>query len=161
MREHRPGDPADEPRVTHDLPGIPFDDDMPGLEQRSRQLMKGPPIHLTLPHAEALLTQFQETAQYRHWELRVVSIMFNHFHIVVGVMGDPSPSKVLGDFKSYGTRALSKQFGAPLSETWWTECGSERKLPNEAAILAAIHYVLHEQPSPLVIWFPGMASVRA
>jgi REP element-mobilizing transposase RayT len=53
-----------------------------------------------LAHAEALLTQFQETARIRGWELRAVAIMFNHFHIVVGVPGDPKPSKILGDFKS-------------------------------------------------------------
>jgi hypothetical protein len=80
--------------------------------------------------------------------------MFNHFHIVVGVSGDPMPSKVLGDFKSWATRALSQRFGAPASDTWWTERGSKRKLPNEEAILAAIHYVLYDQPNPLVTWSP-------
>jgi hypothetical protein len=61
---------------------------------------------------------------------------------------------VLGDFKSWGTRALSKHFGEPASKTWWTERGSKRKLPNETALAAAIHYVLFEQPNPLVTWSP-------
>src|SRR5262245_2848458 len=80
--------------------------------------------------------------------------MFNHFHIVVGVIDDPQPSKLLGDFKSWATRTLSKHFGAPPSKTWWTERGSKRKLPNEEAISAAIRYVLYDQPNPLVTWSP-------
>src|SRR5688572_12943219 len=116
--------------------------------------MKGKPIHLTRVQAEALLHQFQETARVRKWQLRAVSIMFNHFHIVVGVLGDPRPGKILGDFKSWGTRTLSQRFGAPQSETWWTERGSKRKLPNEKAIRDAVYYVLYKQPRPLVTWSP-------
>jgi hypothetical protein len=38
------------------------------------------------------------------------------------------------------------------SDTWWTERGSTRKLSNEAALRAAIHYVLYNQPHPLLTW---------
>jgi REP element-mobilizing transposase RayT len=152
--EHRDDDPEDQRRVRHNIPGTTCDDDMPGLEQAVQVLMKGPPIHLTLAHALAAFEQFQETARYRGWELRAVSIMFNHFHIVVGVRGDPAPSKILGDIKSYGTRKLSARFGAPLSLTWWTERGSKRKLKDERALMMAIHYVLYEQPNPLLTWSP-------
>ena len=152
--EHRPEDPEDKPRAAHDLPGTPYDEDMPGLQERSRALMKGPPINLTTAQAEVLLAQLQETARIRGWELRAVAILFNHFHIVVGVPGDPHPGKILGDFKSWGTRTLSKRFGEPPSETWWTERGSKRKLPDERAITAAVHYVLYEQPNPLLTWSP-------
>jgi len=153
--DHRPGDPDEMRRVVHNIPGTECDEDISGLEEASRDLMKGPPIQLTVSHAEVLLKQLQETARIREWELLAVAVMFDHFHIVVGVLGDPSPSKVLGDFKSWGTRALSKAFGAPDSKTWWTERGSKRKLPNEGAIAGAIHYVLYEQPSPLLTWSPA------
>jgi REP element-mobilizing transposase RayT len=152
--EHRPLDVLEAPRVTHDLPGTPYDEDMPGLAAASRAVMKGMPIHLTLAHAETAQARFRETAEFRGWVIRAVAIMFNHFHIVVGVPGDPEPSKILGDFKSWGTRALSKRFGAPPSKTWWTERGSKRKLPSEEAIAAAVHYVLYDQPNPLVTWSP-------
>jgi hypothetical protein len=68
--EHRPDDPDQQPRVTHDVPGTAYDEDMPGLAQASRALMKGPPIHLTRARAEAFLSQVQETAGFRCWELR-------------------------------------------------------------------------------------------
>jgi REP element-mobilizing transposase RayT len=152
--DHRPGDDSDDVRVTHDLPGIPYDEGIPGLEAAARQRMKGSPIRLTLPHAEVLLAQFQETARFRLWSLEAVAIMVNHYHLVVGVPGDPKPGKILGDFKSWATKALSRQFGEPPSQTRWTERGSKRKLPAEAALRAAIHYTLFKQPEPLLIWSP-------
>jgi REP element-mobilizing transposase RayT len=152
--DHRPGDPGEKRRVTLELPGTPYDEDVPGLEGRSRALMKGPPVHLTVPHAELFLHQVRETAGIRKWELRAIAVMFNHFHIVVGVMGDPKPSKILGDFKSWCTRTLTDRFGVPASKTWWTERGSKRKLADERALAAAIYYVLYEQPNPLITWSP-------
>ena len=138
----------------HNLPGTSCDESIPGLERASRELLKGPPIHLQKDHAEVLLGQLRETAGVRKWEIRAVAVMFDHFHIVVSVPGDPEPSKVLGDFKSWGTRTLSKRFGEPASKTWWTERGSKRKLPDDTAVAAAIHYVLFQQPNPLVTWSP-------
>src|SRR5205823_8464374 len=114
--------------------------------------MKGPPIYLDLEKAEAILAQFEETATYRRWALRAVAIMANHFHLVVQAADDPEPRKVLADFKAYGTRALNRRYGRPPSETWWTEKGSKRKLKDEEAIVAAVHYVMHRQPNPLVLW---------
>ncbi len=125
--EHR-GDPAKERRVMHNTLGQSYDKAMPGLPAKSRGLMTGPPVQLTPAQAEAVLEQFQETARVRGWELRAVSIMFNHFHIVVGVMGDLKPAKILGDFKSWGTRRLNSRFGTPALETWWTRARVEAKL---------------------------------
>jgi REP element-mobilizing transposase RayT len=156
IREHRQDDPAADRRVVHDLPRTPCDADIPRLQEAARALMKGQPIQLTLSHAEVMLAQFQETARHRKWSIEAVAIMFNHFHIVVGVNGDPEPGKILGDFKSWCTRRLSQRFGEPASGTWWTERGSKRKLPNQTALLAANEYVLFKQPSPLLTWSPGL-----
>ena len=114
--------------------------------------MKGPPIYLDREKAEMLLAQFQETAAHRGWTLRAVSIMANHFHMVVQVEDDKDPRKLLADFKAYGSRVLNRKYGKPPSESWWTEKGSKRKLPDDRAIEAAINYVLNKQPNPLVVW---------
>src|SRR5262245_5756382 len=105
--DKRPGDSPDDTRVVHNLPGTEYDEDAPGLKHAADDLLRGPPIALTVTQAEALLAQFQETTRVRGWELCAVAILFNHFHIVVGVPGDPAPAKILGDFKSWGTRALT------------------------------------------------------
>jgi REP element-mobilizing transposase RayT len=150
--DRRPDDAEGPHRISHNVPGTPCDEDIPGLEQSSQALLRGPPIRLEAVHAEVVLRQFQETATFRGWSILAASIMTDHFHLVVGVSGDPSPSKVLGDFKSWGTRALSRRFGEPTSKTWWTERGSKRKLADAAAVAAAIRYVLYDQPNPLITW---------
>jgi REP element-mobilizing transposase RayT len=139
------------PEVRHNLPGTPYDQDMPGLRHSARAALKCPPIYLVLEQAQQLLEQFQETAHYRGWQLLAVGIMRNHVHIVVGVPGDPDPSDLLGDFKAYGSRALNRKWAKPASGTWWTESGSKRKLKDEVAVREVVQYV-RDQPYPLVIW---------
>ncbi|MBW3597099.1 MAG: transposase [Planctomycetes bacterium] len=137
--------------VRHNIPGTPYDADMPGLRRFAVQKLRGPPVRFVKGQAEVLLGQFQETAAHRGWMLLAVAIMSNHVHLVVGVPGDPDPETLLRDFKSYGSRALNRRWSKPVSDTWWTESGSKRKLANEAAILAAVRYVI-EQEFPLVLW---------
>jgi REP element-mobilizing transposase RayT len=99
---------------------------------------------------EKLLPQFQETAEIRKWLLVGTAIMANHIHVVVGVPDDPDPENLLRDLKAYGSRKLNRKFGKPKSETWWTQSGSKRKLPDRAAIQNAVQY-LRDQEFPLVI----------
>jgi REP element-mobilizing transposase RayT len=156
VRDARSEDEEASPfRFVHNIPGTPCDEDVSGLERASAERMTGPPILLERAHAEVLIEQFRETASYRGWEILAVAVMANHVHLVVRVEGDPDPTKVLGDFKAYGSRALSARFGKPLSGTWWTYGGSRRKLPDDEAILAAVNYVLHKQYNPLLTWSPA------
>src|SRR5437899_10278967 len=83
--DHRSDDPDEITRITHNLPGTPCDEDMPGLEEASRTMMKGPPVWLTIEQADVLLGQIQETAGFRGWAVYAVAILVDHFHIVVGV----------------------------------------------------------------------------
>ena len=77
--------------------------------------------------------------------------MANHMHIVCGVPGDPDPTKVLGDYKGYGSRILNRRWGKPPPGTWWTFDGSKRKLPDERAVRDGVIYV-REQPYALAVW---------
>ena|SRR6516165_7685886 len=139
------------PERRHNQPGTPYDADMPGLQEAARRQLKCAPIYLGAFHAARLLAQFQETARYRDWLLVAVAIMRSHVHLLVGVNGDPEPEEVLADFKSYGSRSLNRHWTKPASGTWWTQSGSKRKLPNEAAVRAAVEYV-RNQPNALLIW---------
>lgn len=143
----------------HNIPGTPFDASLPNLENFARRHLKCPPIRLLLDQAEALLVQFQETADCRRRQLLAVGIMANHLHLVVGVPGDPKPADILRDFKAYGSRALNRRWTKPKSDTWWTDSGSKRKLPDEQAVLAAVKYVI-EQEYPLVIWTAAIPELN-
>jgi hypothetical protein len=62
VRDRRPGDAPGETRIEHDLPGEPWEDEIPGLAASARANLSGPPISLDVGKAEILLAQFQETA---------------------------------------------------------------------------------------------------
>lgn len=152
VRDRRPGDPSGTNRIEHDRVGEAWEPPLSGIEKSSRDLMNGEPIWLTVGQAGVLQDQFRESAAYRGWRLQAASIMRNHFHLVVRVEADVDPEKLLQTFKSYGSRALNKQYGKPASDTWWTKSGSKRKLRDEAAVLAAVNYVLNRQHQPLLTW---------
>jgi REP element-mobilizing transposase RayT len=159
VRDLRPEDEPSPVRFEHDLPGEPYEDEIPGLHRSALEQMSGPPIYLDLEKAEVVLAQFQETANYRGWTLLAVAIMANHFHLVVTVPDDPHPRKILADFKAYGTRRLNRHYGVPPSETWWTNKGSKRKLHDATALAAAVCYTLYKQPYPLVVWSPELGRL--
>lgn len=144
-------DPADL-RVSHNSAGADYDKDMPGLERESRARMLGEPTYLTESQARMVVEQFQETARFRKWELIAAAVMFNHFHILVGVEGDPDPGKLLGDFKSWASRRLNEHFGTRDPGHWWTSCGSKRKVCDTAGVIAVARYILFRQSDPLVTW---------
>jgi len=142
------------PEVRHNTPGTPFDADMPELQQAAMSKLQGPPIRLNCQQADTVLRQFRETAEHRGWQLLAAAVMGNHFHVVLGVSGDPDPHLLLRDLKSYASRRLNQSWTKPPSGTWWTESGSVRKLPTESAVLAAIDYVRRQQ-NPLALWPPA------
>jgi REP element-mobilizing transposase RayT len=149
--DKRDGDDETVNRQSHDLPGMSYDEDISALEETSKELMRGAPVLIVKDQADVLLAQFKETAAFRGWHLHAVAIMPNHVHLVVVADETTDPTKILGDFKAYGSRALTKQFGKPASGTWWTSKGSKRKLKDDTAVEAAIRYVMN-QHEPLVIW---------
>lgn len=146
-------------RIEHDQPDTPWEGHIPGIERSALALLKAPPIFLSLAQAEIVLAQFQETALYRDRTLHAVSIMPNHWHMVVTLPGDPDPDRVLSDFKAYASRVLNRKYGRPTSKTWWTMRGSKRKLATEAALASAINYTLYKQPNPLVVWSPELGRI--
>jgi REP element-mobilizing transposase RayT len=152
VRDRRPNDSAGTSRIEHDRPGEPWEPSRPGLRRSAEKLLKGPPIYLTLPQAQAVLAQFLETSEYRGWSLLAVSIMANHYHVVIQTPDEVKADRVLSDLKAYATRRLSREFGAPASETWWTGKGSQRWLRDDRAIADGTNYVLYKQPNPLVVW---------
>lgn len=151
VRDRRSDDEDCVVRLEHDIPGTPYDEDLPGLWQAALAQMKGPRVLVTGEQAGALVLQFRETAAYRGWKLLAAAVMCNHVHIVVTVPGDPDPSDLLRDFKSYGSRVLNRRWGHRPNGTWWTESGSKRKLGDESAVEGAVNYVAR-QSKPLVVW---------
>jgi ribonuclease HI len=141
----------------HNLPGTEYDADEPALVEHAAEAMLGPPVYLNRDHALVLVEQFRETARFRLWTLLATAVLRNHAHVVVRVPGDPDPATLLKDFKSYGSRALTRRWRRPLSGTWWTESGSRRKKADDIAIRRAVRYV-RDQRHALAVWLSDEGS---
>ena len=137
--------------VLHNVSGTPYQRDLPALRTTLAGQLRNRAIYFDKSQAEVVLAQFHETCTYRQWQLFAAAVMQDHFHAVLEVQGDPDPNNLLRDLKSYASRALNSRWPRPASNTWWTESGSKRKLPNKAAVRAAVEYV-REQSSPLALW---------
>ena len=83
--------------------------------------MAGEPVALTREQAEAVLSQFHETAAYRGWGIDAVAVMVNHIHLVFGVAGDPDPSEILKSWKSYASRASTRLGPKPTAPRWFAD----------------------------------------
>jgi REP element-mobilizing transposase RayT len=141
------------PRRRPNIPGTPPAPALPGIQRWARDHLSGAAVRLTRPQARTLIAQLRETAEIRRWSLLAVAIMANHVHVVVGLDGDPDPSTVLRDFKGWGSRRLSREYGKPEGGTWWTASASTRRLRTEENVIAAVKYV-REQAYPLLVWAP-------
>ena len=141
----------DEPEGRNNHIGEPYDAGRKELLRLSSAIRLGEPVRLTSEQAEVVRQQFRETAQHRGWSLLAGAIMHNHVHVLVGVTGDPDPSSLLRDFKSYASRALNSKFDRQKSGTWWTEQGSKRKIDNWVNLETVLCYI-RIQHRPLAIW---------
>jgi len=141
----REGAPPQGPRIEHDEPLSIVVRDIPGLVQASRIALRATPVRLEVDGARIASASFRETAAHRGWGILAGAIMANHIHLVVCLSEDIDPGKLLQDFKSYASRALSKRFGQPASQTWWTTSGSRRRLTDETSLAAAIRYVQQQE----------------
>lgn len=131
--------------------GTPYDQGRAKLRRIAQANLLSEPVLLQVDQAQIVFGQFQETAAYRGWTLVACAAMANHIHILDGVSGDPEPSDLLRDFKSYASRALNRQLPKPASGTWWTEQGSMRKVKDATHFANVIRYIA-QQANPLLIW---------
>src|SRR4051812_38607974 len=60
VRDLRPQELPSTIRFEHDIPGEPYEDEMPGLRAASAERLTDPPIFIDLAKAEDMLAQFQE-----------------------------------------------------------------------------------------------------
>jgi REP element-mobilizing transposase RayT len=153
VRDERPDDPPTPSRRRHNAPGTPCDADTPGLRRAAVEQLTGPVIRVTAEQAEVLLAQFRETAAHRGWVLLAAAVMANHIHLVVRAEGYVDATKLLADFKAYGSRALNARWGKPTNNrgSWWTWHGSTRVWQNDADTQAAVRYVA-TQAHPLALY---------
>lgn len=159
VRDVRPGEAPSPSRREHSVYGEPFEPPNRHLHGSAGLLLSAPPVLLTTEQAKIVVRQFADTAEYRGWKLLAAAVMANHFHVVLGVHAETEPRKLLTDLKAYASRGLNETT-TRTNNKWWTRNGSRRRILDQAALDAAINYVLRKQPNPLAIW-PETAAEKS
>ncbi len=124
---------------------------IPALAKYAREQLVVEPVSLTVSQATLILAQLQETATHRGWALDAVAVLTTHVHLVFGVNGDPTPTALLRDFKSYCSRALNAAQSDRKQAKWWAERGSTRFLKDRDHRARAIRYT-RDQENPFLVW---------
>jgi REP element-mobilizing transposase RayT len=152
VRDYRATDRTTKVRIEHDQPGEAWEPAMKGLQRSATTLIAQSPVLLTVEQAQIVCEQFGETKDIRGWRLLAATVMANHFHIVVSADARIDSTKLLGDFKAYASRALSRHSCQREKGRWFTTGGSRRPLKDDRAVEAAVNYVLRRQRGVLALY---------
>jgi hypothetical protein len=71
--------------------------------------------------------------------------------LVVGIDARVDADKLLGDFKAWASRALTRSMGERGNGRWFTTGGSRRPLKEDRAVEPAVNYVLRRQRGVLAL----------
>lgn len=113
------------------------------LEKLMRQNMEQEPIVLNEKQRAAVKDAIKEVCNHRGYDLRAVTVLTNHFHVVVSAQLRPEP--IADAFKSYSTRKLRETGLIGDQVRPWARGKSRRYLWKPKHVSRAIEYVLYGQ----------------
>lgn len=134
----------------HNRYGAPFIPPDMALHQKQQKRMNHPPYLMNHARAVIVMNAFKETSLYRQWILLAAHVRSTHVHAVV--QASTNPEKVMNDFKSYASRALNRAGYEHNKRKRWARHGSTKYIWNVESLERVIHYVLHEQGDPMVVY---------
>jgi REP element-mobilizing transposase RayT len=113
------------------------------LEGAARGQMRSAPVEFTDPQRLAVDLPIREACEFRGWQIVALNVRTNHVHLVVGA--DEQPAKVLNVLKVRATTVLRAGRMVAEHRPIWARGGSRRVLWDDAALAAAVEYVLNGQ----------------
>ena len=108
------------------------------------------PYFLDDSRRHIVLHSIKNVCAYQKWTLLAAHVRTNHVHVVCHAITEPE--KIMNTFKAYASRELNKAYLDKDRCHRWTRHGSTRYLWNEGNIESTIHYVIHEQGSPMAFF---------
>ena len=108
------------------------------------------PYFLDESRRHIVLQAIVEVCGYRQWVLLAAHVRSNHVHCVIHAI--LRPEQIMNAIKSYASRHLNKANLDGNRVNRWARHGSTRYLWKEAAVEAAIQYVVNEQGLPMSVF---------
>jgi hypothetical protein len=133
----------------HRMHGMPLLEPASGLHQHEAVSMGETAYSLTALTCPVVLEALSEVCQHRGWELLAAHVRTQHVHAVIKAA--EAPERVLTQIKAYSSRALQGIPGERDRQRRWSRGGSKRYLWRPEDVDAAVHYVVHEQGTPMAV----------
>lgn len=125
----------------------------PVRQESARRRMTEPALTLDTAQRCVVEDTIADHCRLRGWHLHIVNARTQHVHVVVSAPGR-KPETVMDQFKAWCTKRLKEheQLRQPeetsTRQSWWTQGGSKRVIPDEDGLEAAILYVRDAQGEP-------------
>jgi REP element-mobilizing transposase RayT len=143
---HLPGSPGWVDRTRGDHRGG-YGETSAALERHARAHMLHAPYTLNRRCACSVLDAMREVCAIRDWQLVAAHVRSTHLHCVVD--GVKCPNRAIADLKAHASRALNR---TEKHRKRWAREGSTRRLPNAAAVVAAVRYVVDGQGDAMAVY---------
>ncbi|HEY3443978.1 MAG TPA: transposase [Paludibaculum sp.] len=114
------------------------------------QFMDQAPYLLDFEGRAVVLQALRDVCLHRGWGLLAAHVRTNHLHVVVEA--EVRPERIMGDFKSYASRALNRLGHDCSDRKRWARHGSTRWLWKDEDVQDAIRYVVEEQGEPMAVF---------
>jgi REP element-mobilizing transposase RayT len=99
---------------------------------------------------EVVLDSLHKVCRFRGWTLFAAHVRSSHVHVVA--TSREKPEVVMTTLKAYASRALNDRGLDRPDRLRWVRHGSTRYLWTRASVMAAIHYVVHEQGAAMAVY---------
>jgi REP element-mobilizing transposase RayT len=108
------------------------------------------PYVLDAKRRELVLSTIIDVSAYHKWKLLAAHVRTNHVHFVI--QSNANPNLIMNTIKAYASRYLNTAKIDDQRIKRWARHGSTRNLWDDVDVTSAIHYVVHEQGSPLAVF---------
>jgi REP element-mobilizing transposase RayT len=112
--------------------------------------MPQPPYWLDPNRREVVLAALRRHCEHRGWNLLAAHVRTNHVHVVPEA--EVQPERVMVEFKSYASRALTAEGLDGPDRRRWARHGSTRWLFKDRDVGKAIQYVIESQGAPMALF---------
>jgi REP element-mobilizing transposase RayT len=129
--------------ATHNVYGTPFRPPDPVLEQHRKDSMDEEPLILDAKMRGCVYRATLRHLEVRQWHLYEINVRTNHVHVVVKAA--KPPGKMMGEFKSFTSRALRENDLIGSRRKVWAEGGSKKHLFTMDHVNDACEYVKYGQ----------------
>lgn len=109
------------------------------LENAAKGHMKAAAVMLDESQRRAVDEAIRFVCADKAWVLHAVNVRTNHVHVVLSSSGSPERTQVA--LKAAATRVLRQRVLMPPADVLWSRGGSQRRLPNQDSLMAAVDYV--------------------